>query len=216
MSTETRCSNIVKPSIKGVTGVVLAGGKSSRFGRNKALVEINGIRLIERIIRIMGSIFENLVIVSNTPGVYDYLQIPIYEDIKKGLGPIGGIHTGLEVIKNNAGFFVACDMPFINEKLIRHIVEIKNDFDAVVPRIDWKLEALHSLYTKSCIPAIKELIQSGELQTIKSYNMINVRYVDEEELRAIDPELRSFLNINRPGDLTEVLRLESETAGRSQ
>jgi molybdopterin-guanine dinucleotide biosynthesis protein A len=216
MSTETRYSNTVKPSIKGVTGVILAGGKSSRFGRNKALVEISGIRLIERIIRIMGSIFESLILVSNTPGEYEYLQIPIYEDLKKGLGPIGGIHTGLEVIKDNAGFFVACDMPFINKDLIRHIVEVRNDFDAVVPRIDWKLEALHSLYTKGCIPAIEELIKSGELQTIKSYNMINVLYVDEEELRAIDPELRSFLNINRPDDLTEVLRLESETSGRGK
>lgn len=208
MSDLSRDSSQPNPLIRGITGVILAGGKSSRFGRNKALEEINGTPLIERVIGVMGSVFRNLSIITNSPEEYAYLQLPTHEDLIKGLGPLGGIYTGLETIKDETGLFVACDMPFLNQDLLRHMVHVKEDFDAVVPRIDWKIESLHAIYTKNCLPAIKELIDSGELQPIKFFPRVRVRYLDKEEIRPFDPQLRSFINVNRPNELLDAKRLE--------
>jgi len=193
--------NSMSAKFKDITGVILAGGKSSRFGRNKALVEFQGIRLIERVVRTLRPIFRHLILITNTPHEYGYIGLPAYEDLVKGIGPLGGIYTGLKVISNETGFFVACDMPFLNSELINHTIKIREGFDAVIPRINWKVEALHALYSRKCLSAIKEMIDSKEYQIIKFFNKINVRYIEEEEIRLIDPKLRSFYNINRPDEL---------------
>ncbi|MDY6970726.1 MAG: molybdenum cofactor guanylyltransferase [Thermodesulfobacteriota bacterium] len=186
---------------RGVTGIILAGGKSRRYGKNKALAKVGGIPLIERVISVMKSVFHDLIVVTNTPEEYAYLGLPMYEDPIKGLGPLGGIFAGLEALANDAGFFVACDMPFLNKGLIRHMVEIRDDFDVVIPRMSWKLESLHALYRNRCLPAIKKLIDSREYQIFRFFPEVSVRYVDEDEIRGFDPELRSFLNVNRPREL---------------
>jgi molybdopterin-guanine dinucleotide biosynthesis protein A len=190
-----------RPWLEGITGVILAGGKSTRYGANKALVELHGTKLIERVIHVMESLFERLALVTNTPHEYSYLALPMVEDIIKGLGPIGGIHTGLETISDETGFFVACDMPYLNQNLLRHMVTLKEGFDAVIPRIGWMVEPLHAIYTKQCLPAIRESLVSRDYQAMRFFEKIRVRYVDEEELRSFDPQLRSFFNINKPEDM---------------
>jgi molybdopterin-guanine dinucleotide biosynthesis protein A len=196
--------NTKKPFIDGITGVILAGGKSSRFGSNKALAEFRGLPLIERVTTKLSTIFPRLVIISNSPHEYSYLGLPIYQDIIKGLGPIGGIYTGLEVIEDDWGFFTACDMPFVNENLVRYMAENRSTMDAIVPKVDWKMEPLHALYNKKCLPEIKNLISMGINQTIKAFNNIRVRYIEEEIIRSYDPDLKSFLNVNRQTELAEI------------
>ncbi len=190
----------------GVSGIILAGGKSSRYGRNKALVEMNGIRLIERVIRVMEPLFECIIIITNTPQDFAYLKLPLVEDLIKGLGPLGGLFTGLHSMSDDAGFFVACDMPFLNGELIHHMVDVMEDFDAVIPKVDWKIEALHAIYTKRCIPAIKKLIDNKDYQIIKFFQSVRVRYLNKEEILGFDPELKSFFNINRPEQLLHATR----------
>jgi molybdopterin-guanine dinucleotide biosynthesis protein A len=187
--------------ISEVTGLILAGGKSSRYGTNKALVEVDGALLIERVVRVMKAVFQEVILITNTPEDYSFLELPMVGDLIKGLGPVGGIYTGLVTISSDAGFFVACDMPFLNGGLLRHMVKAREGFDAVVPRVGWMLEPLHALYTKSCLPAIKSLIDSHDFQILRCFQKIRVRYMDEEELRAFDPELWSLFNINKPQDL---------------
>jgi molybdopterin-guanine dinucleotide biosynthesis protein A len=184
-----------------VTGLILAGGQSSRYGANKALVEVGGTSLIERVVRVMKAVFEEVILITNTPEDYSFLELPMVGDLIRGLGPIGGVYTGLATISTDAGFFVACDMPFLNAGLLRHIVKAREGFDAVVPRMGWMLEPLHALYTKNCLPAIKSLIDSHDSQIARCFQKVRVRYMDEEELRAFDPELWSFFNINKPQDL---------------
>jgi molybdopterin-guanine dinucleotide biosynthesis protein A len=184
-----------------VAGVILAGGQSRRYGSNKALVQVNGITLIEKVTEVMGLLFEEQVIITNTPDEYAHLRLPMHEDLIKGLGPLGGIHTALTLLKKEAGFFVACDMPSLNAELIRHMVGIRDAYDAVVPIIKGKLEALHSLYHKRCLPAVERLIESGELQVFRFFHQVSVRYVNEDEIRVFDPGLRSFFNVNRPQEL---------------
>jgi len=195
---------------KDVTGVVLAGGRSSRYGKNKALVKIEGVSLIERALHTLGSIFDHVVIITNTPEEYAYLQVPMFQDIIKGLGPLGGIYTGLKSIPDPAGFFVACDMPFLNPFLIRHMVAIRDEFDVVVPRISGWVEALHGLYAKRCEGSIERLIHSGTYQIFQFFSAVSVRFVDEDEVRRWDPDLRSFLNINTPEELR---RLKQDGSG---
>ena len=194
--------------IDGITGIILAGGKSSRFGSNKALAKFNGIPLIERVINVLGRIFKKLMIITNSPLEYSYLKIPLYQDLVKDLGPVGGIYTGLDALNDDWAFFCACDMPFINEELIRYIAGVKDGFDAVVPKVGWKIEPLHALYSKNCLPAMKELIYKKEYQTIKAFNNINVRYVDEEEIKICDPQQKTFLNVNKQDELEQIVEME--------
>ena len=185
----------------GVAGIILAGGKSSRYGCNKALVEFKGGRLIERAVGVMKAVFQEVILVTNTPADYAFLELPMAADLIKGLGPIGGIYTGLERTSKGAGFFVACDMPFLHQDLIRHMVAIREDFDAVVPRIGRFVEPLHALYTKSCLPVIRASIDAYEHQVVKCFRALRVRYLEGEELAAFDPQRTSFFNINEPKDL---------------
>ena len=209
MSVASKDSNPIISSSKDITGVILAGGKSLRYGRNKALVEVDGTRLIERVISVMQPLFEDLIIITNTPRDYDYLQLPMHEDLIKDLGPLGGVYTGLETISSESGFFVACDMPFLQSDFIRHMLEIRGDFDAVIPKVDWKIEPLHAIYTRNCLPAIKRLIDAQGYQIIKFFDNVRVRYVEEEEIRSFDSELKSFFNVNSPGELTDDGKLKS-------
>jgi molybdenum cofactor guanylyltransferase len=196
--------------VEGVSGVILAGGKSSRFGSNKAFAEISGARLIERVISVMGSVFNELIIITNSLEDYSYLGLPMYEDIIKGVGPLGGIYTGLEKISCGSGFFAPCDMPFLNESLIRYMAELKNEFDAVVPMPVGEMEPLHAVYSKGCLPKIRALIESKELAVNKLCQSIGARFLTETEIRPHDPFLRSFLNINRIRELSDAIDLESK------
>jgi|WetSurMetagenome_2_1015567.scaffolds.fasta_scaffold07751_4 molybdopterin-guanine dinucleotide biosynthesis protein A len=201
MAEENKIIKEIKAPIKDVSGVILAGGKSRRFGSNKAFADINGQPLISRVISVLRPIFDELIIITNNPDDYAFLGLPMYEDLIKGLGPIGGIYTGLEKIQNSRGFFAACDMPFLNEKLIQHLAGLSEGFEAVVPKIDWKMEPLHAVYSKECLPTIKELIGAGECMINRFFQRIRVRFLNEDELKLYDPLLRSFYNINKPDEL---------------
>jgi molybdopterin-guanine dinucleotide biosynthesis protein A len=190
--------------IKDVSGLILAGGESSRYGRNKALVDFNGIPLIQRVSSVMQSIFQEVIIITNTPKEYSFLKLPMHEDLIKGLGPLGGLFTGLTRMANDAGFLVGCDMPFLNSTLIRHIVEVRNDRDVIVPRISGMMEPLHALYRRGCLPAIRQLIDSRKYQIGQFFSEVSVKYIDEAIIRRFDPEMRCFYNINEPRQLDNI------------
>ena len=209
MQDELKDSNTADP-YEDVTGIILAGGMSSRYGKNKALDTVAGIPLIERVIGVMQSLFRHLILITNMPEHYAYLKLPMKEDLIKGLGPLGGIYTALSTISNDAGFVVACDMPFLNRELIRYMVNAGMGYDAVVPRISGKTEALHSLYSKRCLPAIRKLIEAEEFQVFRFFPTVSVRYVGESEIDPLDPDHRSFFNINRPNDLVLYQRILKE------
>ncbi len=197
-------SHTNSPLFEDVSGVILAGGKSSRYGTNKALVKIDGISLIERVILVMGRLFQDLILITNTPDEYAHLELPMYQDLIKGLGPVGGIYTALSKISNEAGFFVACDMPLLSRELISHMVKVRGDSDVVVPRISGMMETMHTLYGKGCLSSIKRQIDSREYQIIRIFKDVNVQYIDEKEIRGFDPDLKSFMNINRPEELKNI------------
>jgi molybdopterin-guanine dinucleotide biosynthesis protein A len=187
-----------------ITAVILAGGASKRYGQNKALLEISGVPLIDRIAEQMRNIFTRVILVTNQKKDFEYLGLPIVEDIIKGLGPIGGIYTGLSSITEHAGFFVACDMPLLHKGLIRYMVENIDNHAAVVPSIGEFVEPLHALYARSCLGPIKGLIDAKRYQVRLLYDYVSVRYVKEDEIRTFSSPAEIFLNINTPDEFEKI------------
>jgi molybdopterin-guanine dinucleotide biosynthesis protein A len=194
--------------VSDVTGVILAGGKSSRFGRNKAFALVRGIPLTERVAAVMGNTFEKVIIITNAPEEYRHLCLPMHEDLIKGIGPLGGIYTALSAMSTEWGFVTACDMPFLKQGLLLHMLSLRPGHDAVVPRVGWKIEPLHALYKKSCLKHIRDIIASGSYQVISSFSRVRVRYLESQEITPFDPGLTSFININRPEEIDAVLDIE--------
>ena len=207
MSDVSRVSDQQPKLIQGITGIILSGGKSSRYGMNKALASFKGTTIIERVVSVMNSVFHKTILITNDPKEYAYLNLPVYPDIIKGIGPVGGIFTGLESMTDPIGFVVACDMPFLNPDLIRYMISRKSGYDAVVPKVGWKIESLHALYHRDCLPAVRENIMAGVYQAIQFHAKVRTLYIHEIEIRQYDPELRSFYNINRPQELQEAREL---------
>ena len=149
----------IKP--QNISGVILCGGQSLRFGSNKALTEVGGLPVIKRVADTMVPLFCETILITNSPDDYSFLDLPMYQDIIKGIGPLGGIYTGLSHIKNNTAFFAACDMPFLNQDLIKYMIDMSQDYDITVPRQKKFSEPLHAIYSKSCIPVIQKKIDSN-------------------------------------------------------
>jgi molybdopterin-guanine dinucleotide biosynthesis protein A len=197
-----------------ITGAILAGGLSTRYGQNKAFLELAGIRLIDRVVAEMKKIFRDVILIANERGHYEYLGVPVVEDVIKGLGPLGAIYTGLMRISNETGFFVACDMPFINAQLVRYMVDIRDNYAAVVPSGAAGIEPLHAIYTRACLAPIKDLLNAQQYQVRLFYERVSVRYVTPEEIRKFVSPQTAFLNINTPDEFARVQRLKKNRARR--
>lgn len=180
-----------------ISGVILAGGKSTRMGRDKAVLEIGGKRLIDRLVEGLQGIFPEVIIVANTPGLYDYLGVRVVPDLIPGKGSLGGIYTATALANHPWAYVMACDMPFFNPRLIRYLASLTTDWDAVVPYTDdW--EPLYALYAKTCLPEMEGLIHSGNLKISRFFPSVRVRRVDGEEIRHYDPQGLSLFNANTP------------------
>jgi len=199
-----------------VTSIVLAGGKNLRLGRSKALEVIGGKSLIERVIERLEPITNQfLIVTSREQSEFPTSnEIEVLTDIYPERGPLGGIYTGLLASRSSRSIAVACDMPFLNNELLSYMIDLLQDFDAVVPR--WQngmLEPLHAVYAKSCLDTMKTRLENERLGIHRFLNEINVRYIEEEECRQFDLELLSFFNINRPSDLKRATKLVAERGG---
>jgi len=140
-------------AIGGVTGVILAGGKSSRMGSNKALLPYRGGRFIEAIYRQLSAMFDEVLVVTNTPEQYTFLGCRLVSDLYQDMGALAGLHSGLIHSYTSHIFAVACDMPYLNDTLIRTLVVRCHKGDVIIPEGGNGLEPLHALYSRSCLPA---------------------------------------------------------------
>jgi FdhD protein len=199
--------------VKGVTGVILAGGSSSRMGSNKALLLHRGGRIIEGVYRALSELFEEVIVVTNTPHLYDFLPCRKVADIYPGRGVLAGIHAGLLASSEPAVFVVACDMPHLNGDLIRHLTALCEGVDMVLPLSDGGFEPLHALYGKECLPAIEELIEAGDRRVISLVPRVRVREVPSGEVTTFDPAFDSFVNINTPDDYFRLRNGEKSVPG---
>jgi molybdopterin-guanine dinucleotide biosynthesis protein A len=194
-----------------VAGVVLAGGQSRRLGRDKAVEPFWGQPLIRRVIDRVAPVTQEIVVVVADAARGQSLPLEsrhrVAVDRYPGGGSLGGIFSGLAAARHPWALVVSCDMPFLNPSLLRHMLSLRQDADAVVPVVDGRPEPTHALYFKACLPHIEARIQAGELKISGFFDQVRVRYLAEDEVRRFDPEGLSFFNVNTPEDLARALAL---------
>ncbi|OGR07431.1 MAG: hypothetical protein A2511_04890 [Deltaproteobacteria bacterium RIFOXYD12_FULL_50_9] len=184
-----------------ITGVILAGGKSVRFGSNKALTILDGLTMLEHTAGILGQLFENRLLITNTPEIYRSLNWPMAGDLFPGAGPLAGIQAALSATASPLAFVTGCDMPQLNPTLIRYLCTLPGEWDVVLPLLDNGPEPLHAVYCKSALASISAALSTGTRKLQDALTGLAVRTVTTEEILTIVPDLASFNNINTQQDL---------------
>jgi molybdopterin-guanine dinucleotide biosynthesis protein A len=195
-----------------ISGAILAGGANRRFnGVTKANLLVGGKPVISRIIDVIGEIFNEIIIVTNTPGefqAYDRFRITV--DEVKDAGPLGGIHAALKAASNDSVFIIAGDMPFPDKILINKLIAkyLSTDCQILVPRVNGNIEPLHSIYHVSVLARLEEFISKGSDYSVRRFfDMVNVNYIKLDNTPNI---LTALTNINTPSDLESLTTNESE------
>lgn len=199
-----------------LTGVVLAGGKSRRLGRNKLVEPLEGAPLIARVIERLRQVCGEIVVVGAEPGAADALPIPddarTAFDLYPDKGSLGGIYSGLAKATNRWSLVVAGDMPFLNASLIEYMASLADGYDAVVPRVEGRPEPTHALYAKECLTPVHARLERDDLKIARFFEDVRVRFVGEPDVRGFDPDLLSFFNVNTQDDLDRAAALAAERA----
>jgi molybdopterin-guanine dinucleotide biosynthesis protein A/molybdopterin converting factor small subunit len=194
-------------TIADATAVVLTGGKSSRMGRPKALLPFDDEPLIAHIVRDLKKMFAEAVIVAAPEQELPILPAVLVRDEVAYQGPVSGIYHGLKASTKEVCFVTSCDAPFLNLALVSHLLSQISDFDVVVPFWQERFQPLHAVYRTSVAPLLKDQLERGELRPIFLYDKVRTRKVHEDEIRTLDPEGMSFLNMNSPADYDSALQL---------
>jgi molybdopterin-guanine dinucleotide biosynthesis protein A len=187
-----------------VSAAIMAGGKSKRMGQDKAWIELDGEPLIKRVANVLAQIADEVIVIANDPR-YESLGLRVVRDRYPQGGALGGIATGVGAAAHDTVLVAACDMPFLSADVWRVIVGHAGEADVVIPRIGGEFETLHALYAKACVPHIVRALAENRLRVISFFDQVRVLPIDEPELRAADPTLRSFTNVNTPEELASAL-----------
>jgi molybdenum cofactor guanylyltransferase len=198
------------------TGVILAGGMNSRFsGKDKALIRVGNRRIFDYILNIFNDLFDEIILVTNTPASYLKWDVHIVTDLFPIRSSLTGIHAGLFYASHPHAFFTACDTPFLKKELIETILKkIDSSADAFIPEISAGLEPLCAVYAKKCLPRIELHLAQDKLKIQRVFKKGRVKKIPEKTLRKYDPDLVSFFNINSPEDLQKAEALIAASAGR--
>lgn len=184
-----------------MTLAILAGGKSSRMGKNKAFLKYKDKSFVENIIN-NGKNFQEILIISNNKKDYEKFNVKIVEDIYKDKGPIGGIHTALVNSKFNKVLCVACDMPLLSEETLIKLSKEKGGNEVIIPKINGRLQPLCGIYTKSLIDKLEDDIKKNKTKLIESIKTFDFKIINEDIFNEKD-----FININTPMDYSELEEL---------
>lgn len=188
------------------TGIILAGGKSSRFKSNKAMAKISSQRLIDRIIDVLSDVCSEIILVTNTPDQYKDLGIRTVVDIIPGKGPLSGMHGGLICSYTDLNFITACDLPFINKDILHYLLDQAGIYDdAVVPIVEGYPEPLAAVYRKTCIKPIEDALINNQYKVKSIFSHIKLKYIAEQELQQFAGPM-NFFNINTQDDLRIALK----------
>jgi len=193
-----------------MTVIVLAGGKSLRLGRNKAVEQFGDKPLIQHVIDTVSHIDKDILVVTASheqlPSLAPDIKI-VVDCYNPGSAAIIGLYTGLKEASSPRSLVVACDMPYLNVELLRYIIKESEGFDATMPRIKHFIEPLHAVYSKNCLEPLLAQIESGDLKIFPIVTKVDVRFIEEEELNRFDPQHLSFLNVNYEHDLKKAREL---------
>lgn len=191
-------------NLNSVTGIILAGGKSRRMGHDKAFLIIDGVPLVERVIKLFAAHFASVIIIGGEEKRFSSYNLPHYPDIYPG-SAMGGLYTGLHHAGTPHIFVSACDLPYPSLEVMEHLLAQRSGFDAVVAESSIGLEPLFAVYAKSCLATLKQQLTEGNPCILDVYPKISTRVVTTGELQAIDSKTTTFCNLNTPQDLQQLI-----------
>ena len=196
------------------SAIVLAGGRSARMGRPKAMLRIGTSTLIERTVAELLHAFDDVVVVAapETEGI----ELPalgaaaIVRDSEAYRGPAEALARGLRAARHDVAFACSCDLPMLRAEVAGRLIALIDDFDAVIPRVGDRLQLLHAVYRRRCADALEAMSARGERRLSALVEAINGRVIDEAEYRRIDPDALSCFNINTPEDYARATRMQRD------
>ncbi len=192
------------------SGVILAGGKSTRMKFNKAFACIAGQPVVQIILDKFKHYFDETIIISNEAQLYEHLGFKIYSDVFPGLGPVAGIHSALYHARNDRIFVMGCDMPFMNMALVRFLLDSLEDYECVVPVLDTHLQPLSAVYSKKCLPVLTECLKNDKLKLIRVFEELHTREIAEMQMKQFGNPREIFMNVNDQA----ALEIAQQIAGR--
>ena len=186
------------------SGVILAGGLSTRYGgENKAFLRVGGMRILDRLFAVYGELFDEIILVTNNPGEFLEWDALIVTDVFPVRSSLTGIHAGLFYARHPFAFFSACDTPFLKKELVETVLDsLEPGIDLVIPQTAAGLEPLCAAYSQRCLKAAEEHILQNKFKIQMALSGKRIKKIPEDVLRQKDPELLSFFNVNSPEDLT--------------
>ena len=194
-----------------VSAIILAGGRGERLGRDKALIELGGLSLVQCVIDVVGVLSQDIIIVRRRGQALELGGVRLVTDLEPYRGVLAAIAAGLSVAEEAWSLVVACDMPFLNARLLNYMILQTAGYDAVVPRLSVGVEPLHALYHRRCLSAMKQALESGQRRVVSFYHSLRIRYIAADEIDRFDPTQRSFYNINTQEELDQAQRWLSQT-----
>jgi molybdenum cofactor guanylyltransferase len=197
-----------------VSAVILAGGMGTRLGGvKKALVEVGGAPVVQRVLDVVAPLVAETILVDNDQGLA-YLGLRIVPDVETRAGPLTALYSGLAAATSPLCLVLACDMPFLGRQLLQWLIDQSAEADVVMPVVEGHLEPMHTVYRREpCLAAIERARGQGQQRMTAFLRDVRVREIAEPELRARDPQLHSFLNVNTPEDLQRARELAEAMQG---
>ena len=196
------------------SALIFAGGRATRLGGlNKALLDVGGASIVERILAGLGPLVEERVLLANDASLADQPDVRLIFDPEPHAGVLPALAAGLAAAEGDLCLAVACDMPFVSRRLFEYMLEVqqRDDADVVIPRTTGFLEPMHAVYRRlPTLQAIRAALQRGDQRMISYFAAVRVREMDEAEWRSIDPQGTAFFNVNTAEDLAEARRIAAE------
>lgn len=203
-----------------ISAAVLAGGASRRFGSDKALAPVpgGGETILGRTVRVLQLVADDVTIIAPPDRPYDLFGVPVVGEHPAGEGPLGGLIAALTLARHPRCLIVACDLPFLSPRLLRWMGSRPVRGDALVPVVgpdDPRQQPLHAIYGQTCLEPAARLFAGGERRMLALMQAIHVEFVGEDDLRAFDPALASFVNVNASDDWRAAERRSVDPDGRA-
>lgn len=186
---------------------------SSRMGEDKALKPFLGRPLIQRVIDRLSPIADEMIVTTNRPAEYTFLNLRLVSDLKPGRGALGGLYTAIASAAHPLAAVVACDMPFASHIFFEGARRLMFDeeADVVIAKTEEGYEPFHALYRReTCLPAIQSAIDADQWKVISWFQKVKVRELSAEEVKSFDPSGLCFWNLNTPEEFLEAEKRATE------
>jgi molybdopterin-guanine dinucleotide biosynthesis protein A len=176
-------------------------------GAPKALMNVGGRRIIDRVVEALRAVTDEVLLVTNTPELYASLGLGMVSDVFPDHGSLGGIYSGLRAAGGDAAFTVACDMPFLTPEVAGLVVGRAPEADVVIPEVGGRLETLHASYARACLPHMEACLRAGELRITGFFDRVRVLRIPEGEVAQFRDPALAFMNVNTPEELAAARRM---------